>query len=152
MMKCRRRALKWLATIACIMVLLAWAASFSWFYGCAIRLGSHQLVTNTIPNQFGLALERGSIYPQTFHAIEVPRVQIESWGIDRVRVGSPLGPTADFLYIAFWIPALLLGAPAAWLWFVDRRCNRNGCPTCGYDLRGDAPNGCPECGWNRPSA
>ena len=142
MKRARRRALKWAITTACIVVLLAWAASFSWFYGYVIRIAGDQYAIQTIPNQFGLGFDRGLILQPGFHAIEVPRVEIEGY---RVLVGGPMGKgPANFVYIAFWMPALPLAIAAVWLWIVDRRPGRNCCPKCGYPV--GTSDKCTECG------
>ena len=53
--------------------------------------------------------------------------------------------------VPLWLPALLIAAPSAWLWWRDRQRWGLGpagrCAACGYDLTGlPAGAACPECG------
>ena len=47
----------------------------------------------------------------------------------------------------FWLPALVIGLPTAWLIYRDSRRPRPGCCRhCGYDLTANLSGICPECG------
>ncbi len=48
------------------------------------------------------------------------------------------GPPAAgwFVRVPLWIPFLLLGAPAGWMWWQHARRQKHECESCGYDLRG----------------
>ena len=64
--------------------------------------------------------------------------------------------TEAYIAIPLWLPLLLIAAPAAWLWYTDRKVPPGYCPHCRYDLAGlnvrsesgtTGGNGvCPECG------
>lgn len=45
-----------------------------------------------------------------------------------------------------WIPLVLLGVPAGWMWWKHVRRPLHACEACGYDLRGVVGEVCPECG------
>lgn len=50
------------------------------------------------------------------------------------------------LFVAAWIPFLLLAIPTAFLWYHDRRFPPGQCRRCGYNLTGNVSGRCPECG------
>ena len=50
------------------------------------------------------------------------------------------------VFIPLWLPLLLIAAPTAWLWRIDRRAKPWQCANCRYDLRGIEGGVCPECG------
>jgi len=56
------------------------------------------------------------------------------------------GGSPYWLVISLWIPFLVVAVPTAFLWWRDRPFAAGRCPTCGYDLRGNASGACPECG------
>lgn len=57
--------------------------------------------------------------------------------VDHLRVTLTSG-VIDVM-VPLWIPALLVGAPTAWLFWRDRRAPLGHCPRCRYDLRGARP-------------
>jgi hypothetical protein len=50
------------------------------------------------------------------------------------------------VWIPFWIPSVIIGVPAAFLWYRDRRIPPGRCQRCGYNLTGNVSGRCPECG------
>ena len=136
-----RRLLRWLLPVALCIVLLAWALSMLSYYGVVVECGGRQYAIKTMPNQFGIGVDPGRTHTPGFFAIRVRQIQPMSWWIDRVRIGTPNSP---FLYIPFWIPALVLGAFTAWLWMTDRRQVPDGCAECGYPI--GTSDVCTECG------
>jgi hypothetical protein len=52
-----------------------------------------------------------------------------------------------YIGIPLWIPFLIVVAPTAFLFWLDRhRIPSNCCQTCGYNLTGNVSGICPECG------
>jgi hypothetical protein len=64
--------------------------------------------------------------------------------------GNLLDPTGRLdagIYLPPWIPFVIIAAPTAVLWYVDRRRIPPGhCRKCGYNLTGNVSGRCPECG------
>lgn len=60
----------------------------------------------------------------------------------------PISPIVQngYIFIPLWLPLLLIAAPTAYLWYIDRRAKPWQCATCRYDLRGLDGGVCPECG------
>jgi hypothetical protein len=91
---------------------------------------------------------RGSDYrPEFGHEYGWLFVRVERPGILWLPSYSQFDTDFRILEIPLWIPWVLVAAPTAWLWWLDRRTPHSLCPKCRYDRTGLAPDAaCPECG------
>ncbi len=132
-----RRALKWIATGLCVIIVVIWLVSTHWTIsytatarGYGVSLGSLELVDITHPEVVRGWLvfrhpKQGLIHwPRTVHA---------SWGTSTM--------------VPLWLFFVPVALPTATLWWLDRRRYPPGhCQKCGYDLTGNVSGRCPECG------
>ena len=133
------RFLKWVSTTACLLVVTLWGFSYS----------RYRLIYIDYP--YGTVfLERGRVC-QPFSGRTPPALRgQEGWHV--FRKSDPL-PAVDDIYLPLWLPALLVGGPAAFLWYSDvawwwrsQYPSPGHCQNCGYDLTGNVSGVCPECG------
>ena len=168
-----RRILKWTGAIACLLILVTWAASLRWGfryhfsngYRCVgVSTGALEISrwTCTYPkfimawgspqNRYlrartpiGLEIHRPSFQYITYRnfGFESPHKELSN---------PPSGTlTSVWWTIPFWLVLLLTAIPTAWLWHRDRRLISSSpdhrlCLRCGYDLTGNTSGVCPECG------
>ena len=64
----------------------------------------------------------------------------------------PSGWAGDEVTIVLWVPMLILGMVAMWMWFKGVRRRDGFCAKCGYDLTGLTTSACPECGQTQVTA
>ena len=135
-----RRILKWVGTCGCTLTLAAAAVClqfnvFSTFgtWGIGLWDGAVALYTRD-DDRAGIRVSpalrsaaRWRVYGCWFRS-------------------GPLGDR-DFVTIPLWIPFVAIAAPTIWLWRRDWGAAPSSCcPTCHYDLTGNATGICSECG------
>ncbi len=134
----RASAARWASMGALVCLLLIYVTSIWWG---AIW---------TRANGWGVTVIRGGLsfghgpagYPEA--TIECGIVLPFQWWW--YRHSSPFG---WYIVVPLWMPSLLLGLLAAWLWCKRKSAGPNQCESCGYDLTGVPSPVCPECGTPR---
>jgi len=153
------RVLTWTATLACLLLALAWLVSGWWiatfrvargypFWQTDIRNGCFVLVhgRTSAPD---IRPPRAGIYPIR----QIPGLRAREWyTFARFTRTAPGGTIVTSTYIPLWAPLALIAIPTAWLWWRGRRhFSRGQCQRCGYHLAGlPAASACPECGAPAP--
>lgn len=148
-----RRVLKWVGTVACVLISAMWV--FSGWYHVVMGIGwdrRHHLSLvdgNVEWNRFRLADMRSG------QAILAPRgvdfsVGRRSYFHLSFELPGVVGPTNILVwraYLPLWFPFTLLFCATGLLWYLGRRRHLSGhCQKCGYDLTGNVSGRCPECG------
>jgi hypothetical protein len=145
-----RRVLKWVGTVACVLVFTAWALSTKW----SLAYVGQPVCLDVI---------RGGVTVDRFRALDMAMFNPCRQGYWRVRTLSRIDPPVwspslgiwharfhgrvSAFILPLWIPLALLATPTIILWCHDRRRIPSGhCQTCGYDLTGNVSGICPECG------
>lgn len=139
MAKCRARVLAMLFTLAAVLTTAAGIVSL-WFvvgFGDYSAIGCGVLDVTPVPpdmGDFGIwpvnPLTPWRVWLRT--ALSLPIVEL--------RAGR-----LYFIGVPLWLPGLLFGALAVWLWHRSRLPQPGRCRGCGYDLRGNVSGRCPEC-------
>jgi hypothetical protein len=153
-----RRLLKWVATVLCLLIVLAAVANLRW---CAIGVNSGgNYAVEVCGGAFAFWWK-----VQTVQWIIPKTAMPQRWWVTDYPVGASDPPRwfwwwlqarvprrcfqagQRWVTIPLWIPLVLLAGPTAYLWRTDRRRIPAGhCQTCGYNLTGNVSGRCPECG------
>ena len=143
-----RRIAKWVGLVFSVaIVALAVASGWFYIYWASSPPDERQVVSVVFQGVVGFAyLDPGRL--------------AEGWSLIHGRfwgwkwwIELDWGNSTRVVVIPLWMLLLVVAAPTAWLWWLDRRRPRPGhCHKCGYDLRGNLEHGCPECGWRREGA
>jgi len=151
-----RRVLKWAGTVACLLMLAAFAAS-----GAGVLFYYPRLVPQYFDRLLSFYLVSGSVGVRITDTVPgFPRYGVSfrndlhrkrTWGqwtwYQRPRLNRDPSGKDSHLFVPLWIPFLLVLVPTAYLWYRDWRAIPPGhCQKCGYDLTGNESGGCPECG------
>ena len=147
-----RRRVKWAGLVLCVLVLgvyvaSAWYAARGWVVNepklaVYMGIGRGRLAFAVINSR--TSPDRGIPLLSPFRLGPLDRPSIDLWP----DFGSR--PTVwSYAYVPLWFPLLLIAAPTAWLWHIDRRGKPWQCAKCRYDLRGLDGGVCPECGADR---
>lgn len=145
------RLFKWTGLIVSIVILLTWISSTIWGVNYefvksnvagVITFGDGELGWMTLKglnassNPKGFSVER--INGNRVWGLELPSIKRDDfYGEDNML----------WVTIPLWLPFVIVAAPTAFLWHIDRRRKHQGhCPKCGYDLLGNQSGVCPECG------
>ena len=140
-----RRVLKWVGTLLCVLLLVAWSYSATHFIGLRsphLRpfLGRGRLEVTWIGSC-------NTQFPVEWVHVRHSRGVRFDLDADYCRAGHLFGSRVAELALPLWIPFLLASAPTMYLWWLDRRRYLPGhCQNCGYDLTGNVSGRCPECG------
>jgi hypothetical protein len=127
--------LRWLTTCVCVLLLMALVACTIW---------SAVIVT---VGEWSVGLWGGAfIHPwrdeQSLSLFEFRRA--DQGQLLAIWSAFALWPRARTTPL--WMPLVIVGSLAAWLWHLDRRRPAPGACRCGYDLTGNTSGRCPECG------
>jgi hypothetical protein len=134
------------------------AISCIWFFAADHDDGSYRVR--------GFTLARATIYAnysdRSARSHLMSRLPVRGWAFKAAPLaGSPrIEITPRFQHasapipgwavqLPLWIPLLVTGLPAGWLWWRHLRMAPYQCAACGYDLRGAVGEVCPECGTKR---
>ena len=134
-----RKTVKWTLTVMAVLTLVAWMGSrWVWIGYTLIRNG----------HEWSVGVDSGAFYIQ--HLDYTHWHSEQGWTVMTIS-DSPFRWSFRYLpykiVIPHWFPFLLLGAPAAWLWWRgNRRFPETACQFCGYDISGAPHERCPECG------
>jgi len=135
-----RRVLKWVGTVGCVLLALAWATSLA----LMVEANFDRFRVVLSGGGFGFCWFRGSL-DRLFRV----------WGALPVAWLPKLGPATAAvrrsiifsMFVPFWCVAPVVVGPTAYLWWRDRRRIPPGyCQKCGYNLTGNVSGRCPECG------
>jgi hypothetical protein len=148
---------KWVGMIGAGVVALAFVVSGWWQADCRWYATSRMVWCAMVrEGNVELSLIRqdlpGAGRGVWFHAADLASVRDRGVRLPRWRPGFDWLNFADerdeffVLRIPLWLPLLLVGLPAMWLWYVDGRGAAGACARCGYDLSATASGVCPECG------
>jgi len=135
-----RTMARWAATIACLLVAVAWMASTRW--PMAKSFSSFRV------EAYGglLIIFVWGDGPEIRSSSSLVAVSLGTFGLEW-PVASFDRNGFTYLSIPFWTCFLPLAALTAIAWTQRPRRFRPGeCPSCGYDLRGNTAQTCPECG------
>jgi hypothetical protein len=141
--------LKWLGTIACVLIVLCDYISMrrgfrgrineNWW----VRVSNGALCVMWWNDEMAAFAEgyrrswpQSGVFALPSYASRECFPSVRRWGNSAATVDMP-----------FWIIALAVAIPTAPLWWFDRRAYPLGhCVKCGYDLTGNVSGHCPECG------
>lgn len=135
----RWRVLKWAGLLLSLLIVVVWLLSLRWSLDYSSAPGRSGF------RQMGIA--EGALY-----RIRLGDAQASwdgEWSISQDSASPEWGLEwyPGRVIVPLWIPFLLLAAPSACLWWLDRRRIPPGhCLKCGYDLTGNVSGVCPECG------
>jgi len=157
------RMLKRAGAALLVLIALAWGLSIPWqwwFRGPCVRYRALYIPTDYCPGPVTyedaywvseLSLSGGCLVHVPRRVLRAPEtrwwVQRNGWAMWWRPVWF-LRQTASYLVVLpLWIPFLLIAAPTALLWWMDRRrIPPHCCQECGYNLTGNVSGVCPECG------
>ena len=157
-----RRVLKWVGTVACVCLLLVFAASLFWHAEWSsdghllhVYLNPGEVEVAYFPSDDGTTLweslfPRGDLdrhFPPEFYVYSKysDAGSFDDWHASwRPWFFSDDG-FRQFV-VPLWLLFLLAAIPTAYLWWHDRGYRPHACQSCGYDLTGNVSGTCPECG------
>lgn len=150
-----RRTLKLGLTAACAAIVILFVVSLPWAF---VVQGETQTIEASVGRICWVRLGRVDLplFAGTKTRLQCTGIHWnESWrprwspGIDWSSVSQEL----QYVQIPLWLSLLLLGLPAAFLWWSERWPGVPGrCAECGYDLTGNVSGRCPECGTAIPAS
>ena len=153
-----RRRVKRVGLVLCVLVLGVYVAS-AWIVtdsGWRISKPNQLVFVGIFEGRLGFGVWNFKLGPvpiprrkASFHIRPTvyPAIDLRPVWLDQRTFNVPGSPsTATRVFLALWIPLLLIAAPTAWLWRTDQRAKPWQCPKCRYDLRGLDGGVCPECG------
>ncbi len=172
----RRRILKWIGLVSCVLILGVWVASTIWVvrWTAATRLavvGSGSCLFAWFADEYGVWDFLG--YPMAYQGSPTelgwliapyqrwPEISLDNpeWVMGRLGLVAPDMRTTHWLNgtpgkrygthvdIPLWLPFLIVALPTTLLFYRDRkRLQPGNCGACGYDLTGNTSGVCSECG------
>ena len=149
-----RRIEKWAGLVISVAIVVIAVASGWWYsYWASSLLDERQYAFVVTKGMVGFVyLDPMSVgFGEGWHLLDGPNFWGWKWWIELYWSNSARG--ARVVVIPLWMLLLVVAAPTARFWWLDRRRPRPGhCHKCGYDLRGNLEHGCPECGWRREAS
>ena len=144
-----RRVVKLGLTAASILLMLVFIVSLLWTFAVegrsqTLTVGSGQVSWFSLGKQ---DFPRSALHGKEWGPIGVfwNGSWCPNWGVSVRWLGRPR--SLLYAHIPIWPLLLLLGLPAALLWWSERWPRDEGrCARCGYDLTGNVSGRCPECG------
>jgi len=139
----RGRTLKWMGLVCSVLIALTWIVSLHW----GLALAGQEIAVGVGLGAFEYA-SRSHLEAQAGRNGLNWTTGLE---IERIRPGLGVSVYTRISMaeaeIPLWMPFLLLAAPTAYLFWLDRRrIPPHCCQRCGYDLTGNTSGVCPECG------
>lgn len=162
----KRRILKWAGLMCSLLITVAGALTIPWTWTyCRVGEVSFREVQDvgTMPENTILKIMlRGArvdcLYNRKDGDYHASHFVQTGWHVRRDTAPLLPKPSCQAFYLTsthtqlhfllpLWIPLLLIAAPTAWLWWIDRRpFTMECCIACGYNLTGNTSGACPECG------
>ena len=133
-----RRVLKWVGTVACVLVVAMFLASLQYVPCFARNTWCVWIDDGCFQVQWNAPV--GTFLRDGFLIFGNRTPGNMQWWVS-IRLTPP-----SMMVLPIWLILTVLIMPTAFLWWRDRRYPRGHCQYCGYDLTGNVSGRCPECG------
>ena len=146
----KRRILKWIGLLLCIMMLAFWVFSVMYvtYYGTPRGPWSIGIAFGRFGFEDSQGKSPGWMCIRMYTTLKALTADLSWTEIAHRRLGLclPSKGVGGMLFVPVWLLVVAAGFPTAALWWRDRRPKAGFCKVCKYDLTGNVSGTCPECG------